>query len=238
MRSARRSPRRRSCRPTRATTDVRELVWEQMSTCYDPEIPINIVDLGLVYECDGDAPSRTARVVCDQDDADRARLRHGRSAGAGRARKVEIIPTVKRADVELVFDPPWNQTHDVRGGAPADRHDVTDGRPTTCADSCRGSRSPRRHPSRPATTRSVEVDGRFVAVFNIDGEFFAIDDLCTHDGGGLAGGEVEGDVVICPRHGARFCLRTGEALTPPAYEPVRTYRDARHRRHGRGAAPT
>ena len=53
--------------------------------------------------------------------------------------------------------------------------------------------------------------------------FYAIDDVCTHDGGELAGGAVEGDVVICPRHGARFCLRTGAALTPPAYEPVRTY---------------
>jgi 3-phenylpropionate/trans-cinnamate dioxygenase ferredoxin subunit len=70
---------------------------------------------------------------------------------------------------------------------------------------------------------SVEVDGRFVAVFNVDGEFLAIEDVCTHDGGGLSGGAVEGDQVICPRHGARFCLRDGRALTPPAYEPVRTY---------------
>ena len=70
---------------------------------------------------------------------------------------------------------------------------------------------------------SVEVDGVFVAVFNVDREFFAIDDVCTHDGGGLAGGEVEDHQVICPRHGARFCLRTGQALTPPAYEPVKSY---------------
>lgn len=69
----------------------------------------------------------------------------------------------------------------------------------------------------------VEVDGTFVAVFNINGEFLAIEDVCTHDGGGLAGGAVEGNIVICPRHGARFCLKTGEALTPPAYEPVQTY---------------
>jgi 3-phenylpropionate/trans-cinnamate dioxygenase ferredoxin subunit len=69
----------------------------------------------------------------------------------------------------------------------------------------------------------VEIDGTFIAVFNVGGEFYAIDDLCTHDGGGLAGGAMDGDVVICPRHGARFCLRTGAALTPPAYEPVRTY---------------
>ena len=69
----------------------------------------------------------------------------------------------------------------------------------------------------------IEVDDLLVAVFNVSGEFYAIDDICTHDGGELAGGAVEGDVVICPRHGARFCLRTGTALTPPAYEPVRTY---------------
>ncbi len=75
----------------------------------------------------------------------------------------------------------------------------------------------------PGDYAQVEVDGSLVAVFNVDGNFYAIDDLCTHDGGELAGGAVEGDVVICPRHGARFCLRTGAALTPPAYEPVRTY---------------
>jgi len=69
----------------------------------------------------------------------------------------------------------------------------------------------------------VEVGSTVVAVFNVGGEFHAIDDVCTHDGGGLAGGAVDGEVVICPRHGARFCLRTGAALTPPAYEPVRTY---------------
>ena len=75
----------------------------------------------------------------------------------------------------------------------------------------------------PGDYASVEVEGSFVAVFNVGGEFLAVDDLCTHDGGGLAGGAVEGDQVICPRHGARFCLRTGRALSPPAYEPVRSY---------------
>lgn len=75
----------------------------------------------------------------------------------------------------------------------------------------------------PGDYAQIEVDTALVAVFNIDGKFYAIDDVCTHDGGELAGGAVEGDVVICPRHGARFCLRTGAALTPPAYEPVRTY---------------
>lgn len=75
----------------------------------------------------------------------------------------------------------------------------------------------------PGDYAQLEIDAMLVAVFNIDGKFYAIDDICTHDGGELAGGAVEGDVVICPRHGARFCLRTGAALTPPAYEPVRTY---------------
>jgi 3-phenylpropionate/trans-cinnamate dioxygenase ferredoxin subunit len=75
----------------------------------------------------------------------------------------------------------------------------------------------------PGDFASVEIDGRFVAVYNIDGEFFAIDDVCTHDGGGLAGGVVDDHQVICPRHGARFCLRTGRALTPPAYEAVCSY---------------
>lgn len=59
-----------------------------------------------------------------------------------------------------------------------------------------------------------------IAVFNIDGELFAIEDVCTHDGGELAGGTIDGDQVICPRHGARFCVRTGEALSAPAYEPT------------------
>jgi len=76
----------------------------------------------------------------------------------------------------------------------------------------------------PGDYASVEVDGDFVAVFNVDGEFLAVEDVCTHDGGGLAGGEVVDHEVICPRHGARFCLRTGRALTPPAYEPVRTFK--------------
>jgi 3-phenylpropionate/trans-cinnamate dioxygenase ferredoxin subunit len=76
----------------------------------------------------------------------------------------------------------------------------------------------------PGDYAQVEIDTVFVAVYNILGEFYAIEDVCTHDGGGLAGGALDGDVIACPRHGARFCLRTGAALTPPAYEPVRTYK--------------
>lgn len=75
----------------------------------------------------------------------------------------------------------------------------------------------------------VEVDGGFVAVVRLGDALHAFEDRCTHDGEPLAGAEIEADagtpcgVVVCPRHGARFCLRTGEALTPPAYEPLRVF---------------
>lgn len=72
----------------------------------------------------------------------------------------------------------------------------------------------------PGTSKVADVDGTVVAVFNIDGEYFAIEDVCTHDGGELASGVIEGDQVVCPRHGARFCVRTGDALSAPAYEPT------------------
>jgi 3-phenylpropionate/trans-cinnamate dioxygenase ferredoxin subunit len=70
---------------------------------------------------------------------------------------------------------------------------------------------------------SIPVGRRMVAVVRSGGEYFAIEDLCTHDGAELTGGDVEGTEIICPRHGARFCLRTGQALSPPAYEPVRVF---------------
>jgi len=71
--------------------------------------------------------------------------------------------------------------------------------------------------------RVVVVDDAPIAVFHIGGDYYAIADLCTHDGGELASGEVENDEVICPRHGARFCIRTGEVRAPPAYEDVDTF---------------
>ena len=75
----------------------------------------------------------------------------------------------------------------------------------------------------PGDHRLVDVDDVPVAVFNLDGEFFAIEDVCTHDYGQLTGGCIEGDEIVCPRHAARFSIRTGEALTPPAYEAVSTF---------------
>ncbi|HET8551563.1 MAG TPA: non-heme iron oxygenase ferredoxin subunit [Gammaproteobacteria bacterium] len=62
-----------------------------------------------------------------------------------------------------------------------------------------------------------------IAVINVDGEFYAIEDVCTHDGGELTGGVIEGDQIECPRHGARFCIRTGAVLAPPAYEDISTF---------------
>jgi 3-phenylpropionate/trans-cinnamate dioxygenase ferredoxin subunit len=62
-----------------------------------------------------------------------------------------------------------------------------------------------------------------VAVCNVNGQFYAIDDLCTHDGGSLDQGQLEGDEIECPRHGARFNVTTGEAIQLPAFEPVETH---------------
>jgi 3-phenylpropionate/trans-cinnamate dioxygenase ferredoxin component len=62
-----------------------------------------------------------------------------------------------------------------------------------------------------------------VAVFNVGGTLFAISDICTHAEASLSEGRVDGKTVECPLHGACFDLRTGEALTPPAVEPVQTF---------------
>jgi len=70
---------------------------------------------------------------------------------------------------------------------------------------------------------SIPVGRRMIAVARSGAACFAIEDICTHDGAALTGGAIEGTEIICPRHGARFCLRTGAALSPPAYEPVPAY---------------
>lgn len=94
--------------PNATDDDVLEAVWKQLKTCYDPEIPINIVDLGLVYDCElkpGENGTRRVEVRmtvtapgCGMGDilVDDAR------------EKIERIPTVGAVSVELVFDPPWN----------------------------------------------------------------------------------------------------------------------------------
>ena len=78
----------------------------------------------------------------------------------------------------------------------------------------------------PGQSRLINIDDVYIAVLNLDGEYFAIEDRCTHDGSPILGCGLEpeevidGDQIMCPRHGARFCVKSGAALTPPAYEPI------------------
>lgn len=81
-------------------------------------------------------------------------------------------------------------------------------------------------------TRSELLPGEFkvvwdgdtaIAVYNIDGDLYAIEDVCTHDGGELAGGELHGFELECVRHGARFDVRSGAVTCPPAYEPIASF---------------
>ena len=69
----------------------------------------------------------------------------------------------------------------------------------------------------------VEVDERLVVVVHVAGQFYAIDDVCTHDGGPLGEGELDGYTISCPRHGAKFDVRDGRALTMPATKATGSY---------------
>lgn len=69
----------------------------------------------------------------------------------------------------------------------------------------------------------IDVDGMPIVVFNIAGEYFAIADVCSHDSGPVGEGEVEGMQIECPRHGARFDLRTGKVLSLPAVVDIPAY---------------
>ena len=75
----------------------------------------------------------------------------------------------------------------------------------------------------PGSGKAFTVAGLRIALFNVDGRFFAIDDLCTHDGASLAEGSLGGTTVVCPWHAAEFDVTTGEVLCPPATESVRSY---------------
>lgn len=66
----------------------------------------------------------------------------------------------------------------------------------------------------------ADLDGTPVAVFNLEGDYYAIHDICSHDGAEIASGRLEGDEIVCPRHGARFCIKTGLVTKPPAYEDI------------------
>lgn len=90
--------------------DIEAVIWEQLKTCYDPEIPVNIVDLGLVYRLNVESLGNGERSV----EVDMTLTAPGCGMGdilvADAQEKIAIIPTVADVKVELVFDPPWNQT--------------------------------------------------------------------------------------------------------------------------------
>jgi 3-phenylpropionate/trans-cinnamate dioxygenase ferredoxin component len=77
----------------------------------------------------------------------------------------------------------------------------------------------------PGSRRVVDIDGVQVVVVNLDGAIYAVEDVCTHDGTPIDEGDIDTErgEIICPRHGARFCLRTGKAMCAPAYEPIATF---------------
>ncbi|MGA9028498.1 MAG: putative Fe-S cluster assembly protein SufT [Steroidobacteraceae bacterium] len=96
--------------PGASEEEFKSIVWQQLKTCYDPEIPVNIVDLGLIYECDvrrNDDATRTVEIKMTLT-----------APGCGMGEvlvqdvrdKIRVVPTVAQANVELVFDPPWNHT--------------------------------------------------------------------------------------------------------------------------------
>lgn len=65
---------------------------------------------------------------------------------------------------------------------------------------------------------TTEVDDRYIVLVNLDGKIYCLDDVCTHDGGPLGEGEIDGNCLVCPRHGAKFDIRTGAAVSMPATE--------------------
>jgi probable FeS assembly SUF system protein SufT len=96
--------------PNATVEDVRNLAWEQMRSCYDPEIPINIVDLGLVYECDVHENDDRTYTVDAQITLTAPGCGMGDILVEDVRDKLTRIPTVREARVSLTFDPPWNQS--------------------------------------------------------------------------------------------------------------------------------
>jgi probable FeS assembly SUF system protein SufT len=90
--------------------DVEKLVWQQLRTCFDPEIPINVVDLGLVYSCELDRLDDGRRKVNVQMTLTAPGCGMGDILVDDVRTKLEMIPTIAEADVDLVFDPPWNHS--------------------------------------------------------------------------------------------------------------------------------
>jgi nitrite reductase/ring-hydroxylating ferredoxin subunit len=75
----------------------------------------------------------------------------------------------------------------------------------------------------PGAVIRVEAAGRAIALYNLDGTVYATDEICSHAYASLAEGFIDGETIECPLHGATFSIKTGEALTPPAVEPLATY---------------
>ncbi|HEY3730755.1 MAG TPA: putative Fe-S cluster assembly protein SufT [Steroidobacteraceae bacterium] len=96
--------------PNASTDDVRDLAWEQMRGCYDPEIPINIVDLGLVYECKVELKPDQTRDIAVTITLTAPGCGMGDVLVQDVKEKLSAIPTVGQVNVELTFDPPWNQS--------------------------------------------------------------------------------------------------------------------------------
>ncbi len=96
--------------PGASTEDIRNVVWQQLRTCFDPEIPVNIVDLGLVYACEVHDSADDTRTVEVKMTLTAPGCGMGEVLVQDVRDKIQLVPTVTRADVELVFDPPWNQT--------------------------------------------------------------------------------------------------------------------------------
>ena len=96
--------------PSNATNkDFEKVVWDQLKTCYDPEIPINIVDLGLIYRCDIDVDKNGNREINIDMTLTAPGCGMGEILVQDAKEKIAIIPTVEKVNVELTFDPPWNQ---------------------------------------------------------------------------------------------------------------------------------
>jgi len=97
--------------PENATDkDIEEVIWQQLKTCFDPEIPINVVDLGLIYRCDVTAMPNGQRTVSIDMTLTAPGCGMGEILVQDAQEKVAVIPTVEDVHVELVFDPPWNQS--------------------------------------------------------------------------------------------------------------------------------
>jgi len=90
--------------------DIETVIWQQLKTCYDPEIPVNIVDLGLIYRCEVDALGDGKRSVAVDMTLTAPGCGMGEILVQDAQEKIAVIPTVANVNVQLVFDPPWNQS--------------------------------------------------------------------------------------------------------------------------------